>query len=370
MLNHYLRNQIQQQGGSISFAQFMQAALYHPEFGYYSTRAFQPGDFITAPEISPLFAQCLARQIQQIFAILPEQNILEFGAGSGKLAKDLLLTLEQQNQLPAHYYIIEVSSLLIEQQKKLLREHCPQLIDRVQWLAALPADFIGVVIANEVLDALPTHCFSIENEASKERRVTWQDDNFVWTAIPPQSEELLEKIMALRQEYLLVNGYASEINLNYANFMQPLAASVKQGIILLIDYGYDRREYYQPARSRGTLMCFYQHHRQENPLIQVGEQDITAHVEFTTVAELAVAADFNVAGYTHQNAFLYACGLSELAEKAAKTMNTIQQYQQSQAIKTLVLPTEMGELIKVMALTKGVEIPLLGFGLLDKRREL
>lgn len=363
---------IENSNGYISFARFMELALYTPGLGYYTAGAYKfgpGGDFITAPEISPLFGRSIARQCQQILNDLGYGDILELGAGSGVFAKDLLLELDALDKLPKHYYILEVSADLRERQQQLLKSSCPPyLFERFIWLDALPQKFIGIILANEVIDAMPVNCFKITAEGIQERCVTSENDYFAWQLAPPTNMDLAKQAELIQAEYNLPVGYASEINLMIAPWIRSLAETLKCGAILLLDYGYGRQEYYHPDRDQGTLTCFYRHHHHNDPFVNVGLQDITAHVDFTSVIESGVNAGLSLAGFTSQAGFLLACGLLELA--AAETLNEVEQYKQNQAIKTLTLPSQMGELVKVMALTKEVEIPLLGFSLQDRRREL
>ncbi|SRR5579883_325372 len=366
-LIHAIQQKIIEQEGSISFDQFMACALYHPEFGYYNSSHFdigQKGDFITAPEISPLFAQCFARQGLQLFEMLPNCQILELGAGTGRFAKNLLEEFSRLGQQPPAYFIYEPNLGARKKQQALLSATA------VQWLDHLPPHFTGIVIANEVLDALPVHCFYIDTDDVKERGVSWENDHFAWKLIPPTSDTLKKEIIKLRDLYELDAGYASEINLNLSSFIQSVATSLQTGVIFFIDYGYGQREYYHPERSQGTLTCFHQHRHHADPFVAIGLQDMTAHVDFTRVAESAVEAGCDVLGYTTQAAFLLACGLLELAAEAEKGLSATEEFQLHQAIKLLTLPTEMGERIKVMALGKKVDLPLLGFNLQDRRRDL
>ncbi|TAK77024.1 MAG: SAM-dependent methyltransferase [Gammaproteobacteria bacterium] len=366
-LIHFIREKIAAAGGQLSFDQFMGCALYHPEFGYYNSARFdigKEGDFITAPEISPLFAQCFARQCLQIWATLPERTLLELGAGTGRLARDLLNEFDRLGSPPDHYFIYEPNLGLRKKQQACLPSA------RVQWLDHLPSEFSGVIVANEVLDALPVHCFRIDRDGVKERCVMWENNEFQWKISVPTSAELREEIVKLCDLYGLETGYESEINLNLSPFIQAIAAALKAGAIFFIDYGYGQREYYHPQRRQGTLTCFYQHRHHANPLISVGLQDITAHVDFTRVAESAVQYGCDVLGYTTQAAFLLACGLMELAAEAEKNLSAADEFALHQAIKLLTLPTEMGERIKVMALGKQLGSPLVGFDLQDRRRDL
>ncbi len=368
-----IRQEIHLSGGFITFARFTELALYFPGLGYYSAGQHKwgkEGDFVTAPEISPLFSQCVATQCKQILNELDKGDILEIGAGSGVFAKDILLELESLNSLPQHYFILEISAELRERQKQLLAHHCPHLLDRISWLDSLPKTAInGIIIANEVLDAMPVHCFRIENSEIKERCVTWDHDHFTWMLTPPTTSRLTQHIEFLLQEYTLPEGYESEINLILPAWINSITSTLNKGVILLFDYGYGRAEYYHPERKMGTLMCYYQHLRHDNPFKLIGLQDITAHVDFTTVAETACAAGYTLAGYSIQAAFLLNCQLLERAQKKGK-IALLNEIHQLQAIKKLTLPSEMGELIKVMALSKNYAKSLHGFPLPDRRRDL
>lgn len=368
---HFLKEKILKHG-YISFAEFMEDALYHPIWGYYNTDSFhlgKQGDFITAPEISPLFAQCIANQALEVFAATGTPNILELGAGTGKLAHDILFYLDKINQPPSNYYIYEKSWQLRKKQQVFLAQHCPHLYSRISWLDELPPKFSGIIIANEVLDAIPVHRFLIENQAIKERCVSWEADSFIWKTVEPDTQEFMITLTPIHESQAFYSGYESEINLQLKPFLTALTKSLHEGVILLIDYGYGQREYYHPDRNQGTLTCFYQHHFHHNPLILPGQQDITAHVDFTRVADIAIEDDCDLLGYTTQAAFLLASGMRELATEAESTLSPLERVKYHQAIKLLTFPTEMGERIKVMALGKNTP-RLSGFNLLDKRREL
>ncbi len=366
-----IRDEITCAGGSISFARFMEMALYAPGLGYYcagSQKLGKSGDFVTAPEISPLFSRCIARQCQQVLDALEDGDILEIGAGTGKMACDLLLELERFKTLPRYYYILEISADLRARQQQLVANTLPHLCDRILWLDELPAEFNGVIVGNEVMDALPVTCFRIENCAPKERRVTFKNKCFSWVVSADTCAALSERINFIAADCNLHEGYESEVNLLLPKWISAIGGCLRQGLILLLDYGYGRREFYHPDRSRGTLMCHYQHHRHEDPFQLIGLQDITAHVDFTAVAESAVAADCHVAGFTTQAAFLLACGLLDLAEEQELTPR--EEFQQTQAIKVFTMPTQMGELIKVIALTKEIDTKLIGFQMQDRRKDL
>lgn len=368
-----IRQQIIQSGGAISFATFMQLALYAPNLGYYNTekRIFgRGGDFVTASEISPLFAACIARQCQQILTALGSGDILEIGAGSGVFAKNVLLELQKLDCLPRQYFIYEISPALRAQQLQLFELECPELLKHVRWLNQLPSAGInGIIFANEVLDALPATCFQVTEQGVEERCVTWEKDHFAWKNKKSSASDFVSQIKTIAETCELSVGYTSEINLEIPKWIDQIAHVLTQGVILLMDYGYGRREYYHPDRTQGTLMCFHQHQSHSDPFVMVGLQDMTAHVDFTTVAESAVDAGLNVAGYTTQAAFLLACGLLDLADKPENASAT-DLYTQAQAIKTLTLPAQMGEIIKVIALSKQIDLPLKGFALHDRRKDL
>jgi SAM-dependent MidA family methyltransferase len=367
-----LRQEIFANNGSISFDRFMALALYHPQYGYYCREPFaigKHGDFTTAPEISPLFGACLAQACKKSFPFLSSRHLLELGAGSGRLAVDLLTMLAQHNALPDHYFIYEISPLLRQKQQSLLQKHCTFFYEKITWLTELPQQFEGILIANEVLDALPVTRFRIDNHEIKECRVSIKNDQLIWKYTTP-SPELQTRAEALHQQYALPEAYESEISFTLPPFIEKLATLLKTGMMLLIDYGYGEAEYYHPKRRSGTLTCFYQHHKDENPLSQPGEKDITAHVNFTQLAELAIQYGCEVSGYTTQAAFLLEHGLLTLAALAEENMNENQIFTMNQAIKTLTFPTEMGEVVKVMRLTKNLDHLLPGFEFNDRRRDL
>ncbi len=354
-----------QADGRISFVEFMNKALYTPNLGYYSSsiRKFgAEGDFITAPEISPLFSQCLAKQCQQVLASFDEGVILEFGAGSGIMAADILKALESMNELPKQYLILELSADLQLRQQETLQTQVPHLLDRVKWLKSLPIEPLqGVILANEVLDAMPVQRFRLDEQGVSEYYVSLGDNDetpFIWETISSSDKSLLATVEALRPS--LDVGYSSELNLALPAWIQSLSDILSDGLVLLIDYGFPSREYYHPQRNQGTLMCHYKHYAHDNPLILVGLQDITAHVDFTAVAESAHASGLDVSGYTNQANFLLSSGLAELL--SGFNPNDSQNYlEQTQAAKKLIMPHEMGELFKVMALSRNLDMPLLGF---------
>jgi len=371
-----LDNAMAQNGGSISFADYMNRVLYAPGLGYYSggKRKFgAAGDFITAPEISPLFSRCLARQCQQVLSAMNRGDILEFGAGTGIMAAEILRSLADTDSLPKHYFILDISADLREHQHETLSDKVPELLERVIWLDRLPNQFRGVVLANEVLDAMPVHRIGFDTNDPYEMYVSRNEQGgFFWQQWPLSSERLSDRINALFAELgpdNFCDGYISEINLAACDWLASLAAIFEQGLILLIDYGFPRHEYYHPERHDGTLMCHYRHRAHDDPLILPGLQDITSHVDFTAIAETAVENGLDVAGYTSQAQFLLGAGLPQVLEQAMGE-EVSQQITLNQQVKKLTLPHEMGELFKVIALTKGLDSLLIGFSLNDQRGRL
>lgn len=357
-------------GGEIGFTEYMQHALYAPGLGYYSAGSRKlgaEGDFITAPELTPLFAQCVAEQVAEALALSGGDTVLEAGGGSGRLAADLLATLAARDALPARYLVLEVSAELRQRQQALLAAEVPALQDRVAWLDAWPEQPVrGAVVANELLDALPVECFRKRDGAVLQRTVRRQGEGFSWGE-RPAPEPLAAVVAAIEHECgPLPDGYASEACLVLPDWLAAAADRLEAGMLLLIDYGMSRCEYYLPERMAGTLRCHYRHRVHDDPFVWPGLQDITAQVDFTAVAAAAQAAGLEVAGYTTQAHFLLATGLDRLlgGEGAPPSLERAQQ------AKQLVLPGEMGERFKAIALTRGIEAPLCGFALRDLRARL
>lgn len=357
-----LRSLIEAQDGWISFATYMAEALYAPGLGYYSGGAhkFGPGgDFITAPELTPLFGQALAAQVQQIMA-LSAPHIIEAGAGTGLLAADLLLELEHRGALPDSYGILEVSGELRERQFDTLATKAPHLASRVRWLDGLPEHFSGALVANEVLDVMPVHLVAWRPDGIFERGVALgSDGNFVW-ADKPATGKVAEAAAALDVPQPEEGEYVSEINLAGRAWIAEWAARLERGAMLLVDYGYPRAEYYLDSRGTGTLLCYFRHHAHGDPFMWPGLNDITAFVDFTAIAEAGFEAGLDVLGYTNQATLLFNCGLLEcLARRAPE--DSIDYIRASKAVQRLTGPHEMGELFKVIALGKDITQPLLGF---------
>lgn len=354
-----IRAEIVAQGGEISFERYMELALYAPGLGYYSAgaRKFGPeGDFVTAPELSPLFAYCLALQCAEVLAALGEGDILELGAGSGRMAADMLAELQRLDALPRRYLILEVSAELRERQQHTLAAHAPALLEKVQWLERLPETFSGMIVGNEVLDALPVSRFQRSAQGFDEFSVAVKGDSFTWRLRPANADlqaalEALEGTLPDR----LVEEYRSEICLRLPAFLYSLADSLTRGALLFMDYGYTRAAYYHPDRYMGTLMCHYRQRAHDDPFLYPGLQDMTAHVDFTAVAQAGTAAGFEFTGYTTQAYFLLALGLAEHATD----------WRRAREVKLLSLPEEMGERFKAIGLSRGLATPMRGFALRD-----
>jgi SAM-dependent MidA family methyltransferase len=312
-----IRAEIAAAGGLLPFDRFMDLALYAPGLGYYVAGAVKlgrDGDFVTAPEISPLFGRCLAAQCAEVLERLGGGDLLELGAGTGALAVEVLQALEHRDALPERYLILEPSPDLQERQQSLIRERIPHLEERCAWLTRLPRTLRGVVLANEVLDAMPVHRFSIRDDGGiDEVFVTERAAIFLEVTAPVRSPGLADAVAALQAEgFAQAPGYGSEINLRLPPWLKALGLSLDAGLVLLVDYGYPRAAYYQPDRTMGTLMCHLRHQAHDDPYTHIGLQDITAHVDFTAVAEAGVAAGFDLAGFTTQAHFLIGCGIDRI----------------------------------------------------------
>lgn len=376
VLDH-LRAEIAAMGGAMSFARFMEFALYAPGLGYYcaGTRKFGAGgDFITAPELSPLFSHCLAHQCREILDALGGGTILELGAGSGIMAADLLQELRTLNALPEQYAILELSGELRERQRQTLAEQAPELLERVVWLDTLPASgFRGVILGNEVLDALPVERFRITAQGPRRLMVVSTENGL--DCIEGADDPAVTAMVAHIETEIggrLPEGYTSEYVPQLREWLAAVAEPLTAGALLFIDYGYPRRDYYHPERHTGTLLCHYRHRAHDNPLILPGLQDITANVDFTAVADAALAVGLEVAGYTTQSYFLLGCGLMELlAEEIPPNSHLGVRYlEQARQVKLLTLPGEMGDRFQAIALTRNLEIPLRGFACRDERGRL
>jgi SAM-dependent MidA family methyltransferase len=363
-----IRSEIEANDGWISFARFMEMALYEPGLGYYSAGATKfgaQGDFVTAPEISPLFSRCLARQCAEVLGSLGGGSVLEIGAGSGTMAADVLNELASLELLPERYYILEVSADLRERQLATIAAHAARHLSRVEWLEAPPEQLSGVVLANEVLDAIPVDCFRIRSRAVNALGVSWHLDHLDWSEIRARGE-LARHVRALERqlEARFPDGYTSEVNLRVGPWVKSLARMLTTGVMLFIDYGLPRRQYYRPERAAGTLLCHFRHRYHDDPFFAVGLQDIGAWVDFTAVAEAAVDAQLDVAGFTTQAHFLMSLGIDRMLMQADQ-QELVDRVSLARQAMMLTLPGEMGERFKVLALSNGITGRLSGFALRD-----
>jgi SAM-dependent MidA family methyltransferase len=353
-LEDIISQSIHENGKPIGFDVFMNFALYSPGLGYYRSSANifgHQGDFITAPETSDLFGYSVAKQCAQI--INGGGDVLEFGAGSGVLAVQVLFELGRLKSLPKKYYIMELSGQLKQQQKQTILSMLPELVDRVEWLTELPTGFSGVVIANEVLDAMPAKRLIFSGGRFVELSVDFIDGNFQWKPLDEPYSNSLTSLPAICDE-----GYTTEVNLQALAWIDSLYNAMTEGTVLLIDYGMGRKEYHHPQRNDGTLRCYYRHKASDNPFDNIGKQDITTSVNFSDVAERAVEVGFELSGYCTQAMFLISLGIENflLEEEDDAKRNAL-----AQQIKQLVLPSAMGETFKVLALSKKQTVKLDGF---------
>lgn len=357
--------------GAMPFDRFMELALYAPGLGYYtagSQKFGSAGDFVTAPEISALFSQCLANQcaqiLQQVSREVSTADILEFGAGSGIMAAHILLHLEKLACLPHRYLILDLSPDLKQRQQQTIKEVAPHLVEKVTWVSELPESFQGVMLGNEVLDAMPVSMFQKLYDGFMEQFVVVEENQ-----LKPQwqkaSQPLRRRLEQLQQSYgRFVEGYTSEINLRLDGWIKSLADCLHSGAILLIDYGYAGHEYYHADRKMGTLICHYQHRAHDDPFKLIGLQDITANVDFSAVKQAAEANGLRVAGFTPQANFLVSSGIETLLSDYDPN-DTEAFISISQGVKALMLPSEMGERFKVIGLVKHIETGLSGFAMRD-----
>ena len=372
----HIRGLIDAAGGSIPFSEFMHNALYAPGLGYYSAGATKfgaAGDFVTAPEISSLFSRVLARQAENIlrqFDDKDEPGILEIGAGSGVLAVELLRKLDELECLPMHYDILEVSPDLRERQIEVLQAMLPAHASRVRWLDRLPTSFSGVVIANEVIDALPVERFVKQQGRVFRQTVGWSDGRFTWGtgAANAKLREAVQEAEAIVGTPL-TDGYRSEVLLAADDWIAQLGEAVDRGTVFLFDYGVGRREYYAIDRNEGWLRCHFRHYAHNDPLIYPGIQDLTAWVDFSRIAEAAADSGFHIAGYVTQGQFLLHGGLVEEMQHFAG-LPTAAQIELSGQVKLLTMPGEMGENVKCLELTKGLLDPADVFTLADRAHTL
>jgi len=360
-LAEHIATVIANEGDWIPFSRYMELALYAPGLGYYAAgaRKFgEEGDFVTSPEISPMFARCFAMQAGQVLKHLGGGDVLELGPGSGVFAADIFAALKEMGTVPDRYLLLEVSPDLRERQRELIGKRHPADIGRFVWLDALPAKVRGVVIANEVLDVVPCSIVHRANGAIAESGVIVTEAGFAF-----EDQALPDGELARRAAAVLPPGdydYLTEINFAAEALVRTIAHSLEAGLALFIDYGFSEAEYYHAQRSMGTLRCHYRHRFHGDPFFMPGLQDITAHVDFSAMARAAEQGGCEVVGYTTQAYFLISCGLAVLVSAGDPTM-TLSKLKGTSQVHRLIGPSEMGELFKVLGFAKGLEGPILGF---------
>ena len=362
----HLRSLIAGAGGWIPFSQFMHAALYAPGIGYYMTKRDRfgwAGDFTTSPELSPLFARCLAVQIAEIFARTGGGDLIEHGAGSGRLAFDLLESLERLGALPRRYRIVDVSPALRADQRKLL-EAAPVPVD---WLDAPPAEsWRGVVVANEVADALPVDRFRITRDGCEAMGVVCTADAFAWSA--RVADEKLSAVVAALNARLpapMAEGFISEWCPGLPAWTAGIGATLEHGALLVADYGLPRTHYYHPSRPNGTLCGIHRHQDVPDALSRTGIQDLSAWVDFSAIADVGRANGFEVAGFATQAQAMVSLGVDRELAALQEGVSESRRLRLAQAAQQLILPEEMGESFKLLALTRGIDAPLAAFGFRD-----
>ena len=357
-LQALIANEIQSHDNWMSFNDYMQLALFAPQLGYYtggSHKIGSAGDFVTAPSLTPLFGLTLARQIEPVLR-QSAGNVYEFGAGTGELAVSLLAGL--QPDALQHYYIMDVSPELKQRQLALIHEKTPQHADKVVFLDSLPDAFDGVIIGNEVLDAMASEVMRWTENGIEQMGVSIVDDQFAWTQRPVSDERILAEALRIQPDK---QPYTSELHLNQTAFIATLAQKLVRGAIIMIDYGFDEAQYYHPQRSMGTLIGHYRHHVVDDPFFWPGLMDLTCHVNFTAMAQAAVDNDLDLIGYTSQAHFLFNLGITEVLLAEHPDVNSKAYLQAASAMQKLVAPHEMGELFKVIAMGKGVDVDWQGF---------
>jgi len=355
-VSDHIRALIEDAGGAIPFVEYMQQALYGSGLGYYraGTEKFgAAGDFVTAPEVSPLFSHVLGNQVAETLTTSGGDTVLELGAGSGRLALDLLRRLRELDSLPDRYLVLEVSGELAARQRALLATET-ELAARVDWIERLPASPMhGIVLANEVADALPVECFVQTDSGILRRGVTWQEDGFAWCDLPAEAA-MQSRVENLATRYQWTPPYFSEYCPSLGGWIETLAGILGRGLLLMFDYGLPEREYYHPDRAMGTLMCHYRHIAHEDPFLWPGLNDITAWVDFTALAAAGRSAGLEVTGYTTQAHFLLAGGIGDAIDQARDER---EQLRLAGEIKRLTLPSEMGEAFKAIALARDCPLP-------------
>jgi SAM-dependent MidA family methyltransferase len=369
----FIRRRIAEAGGWVDFETFMDLALYAPGLGYYSAGSAKlgpAGDFVTAPELGELFSECVARQCAEILAEIGGGEIIEFGGGTGRMAAAVLSVLGRLGALPERYALLEVSGDLRARQQERIGTLARPLADRVTWLERWPETSVrGVVLANEVLDALPCQRFGLRENGIQTLGVGIGSEGALTEVERPAGGRVLAACNSLLGSLprALPAGYRSEICLRIEPWIVSVGEVLERGAMLIFDYGLPRAQYYHPDRSDGTLRCHFRHRAHDDPLVRVGMQDITAWVDFTRVAEAADAAGLDVLGFATQSAFLLGTGIAELI---ARARDLKERTRAASEARRLLLPGEMGEVFKVMALGRGCTGPLRGFAHRDLRASL
>jgi SAM-dependent MidA family methyltransferase len=366
----HLERTIAKEGGWISFADYMSAVLYAPGLGYYAAGARKlgaAGDFVTAPELSPLFGRAVAAQLAQVLRSFERAELIELGPGSGRLCADVLQALAERDALPGRYWLLEVSPDLRERQREHLNAAVPEHLPRVGWIDVLPERWSGVVLANEVLDALPVHLVVRREGEWLERGVSVDRSGALVVADRPLAASALCERAAAR--FPAAGDYLSEVNPGAEALVTSLARRCERGLMLFLDYGFPAAEYYHPQRDGGTLMVHYRHRSLADPLFRPGLADLTAHVDFTAMAHAGAAAGMTVAGFASQAQFLVNCGILDALARCGDPQ-TSAYLRAASAVQKLTSPAEMGELVKVLALTRGIAAGLLGFRHGDRSHRL
>jgi SAM-dependent MidA family methyltransferase len=367
LVTERVREHIEEAGGALPFDRYMDLVLYAPGLGYYAAgaRKFGPaGDFVTAPELGPLFGRCLARQVAEVLQRLGTGGVLEVGPGTGALAADLLEELAALDALPDQYALLEPSPDLKIRQQTLLAGRLGDNVTRCNWVDDLPLDWTGVVLANEVVDALPVTRFRVDSGQPLHAQVRFGKAGFEWSWEDPEDGDAETSIIDRHQ---LPQGYTSERSPRAGAWVAAIGERLRRGLLLIIDYGYVAAEYYHSHHAAGTLRCHYRHRVHSDPFWYPGLQDITAHVDFSALAESGFAAGFELAGFASQEAFLLSLGLTDIATVTDDLRSRIEV---SREIQQLAAVSGMGERFKVLALVKDMEDPLLGFQLRDRSHQL
>jgi SAM-dependent MidA family methyltransferase len=370
-----IRAALDEAGGWLPFDRYMERALYAPGLGYYSGGARKFGlrgddgsDFVTAPELSPLFAATLARPLAEALEASGTRDLMEFGAGTGKLAAGVLNALDSLGAEFDSYSIVDLSGELRERQRETIATMAPASLAKVRWLDALPPSFDGVVIGNEVLDAMPVRLFAFTSGAWHERGVAWRDNAFAFDDRPLSADSA---DLALLSEIDTTSGddYIAETHEAACAFTRTICTMLGRGAVLLIDYGFPRHEYYHAQRAQGTLMCHYRHRAHGDPFLYPGLQDITAHVEFTGIAEAGTEAGADLLGFTSQARFLMNAGITDVLSEIDPA-DTARFLPAANAVQKLLSEAEMGELFKVIAFSRGLDDTLQAFARGDRSHTL